>query len=106
MGFTRYWRRPAELSADKFEQFSKACAALYEKSGVATVTAIFDGDLVYVEASAGVEPFRIERIARRPPRDGAVSEFCKTQRLPYDSLVKDCLLELQKAFPDVEIAED
>lgn len=104
MGFTRYWRRPRELDEVTFSEFAAACKDVCTSSDQPLSEATFTEEMVSFEGNPGCEPFMIERVSsRRIEREGLVSEFCKTQQLPYDKVVEKCLVLLKDHFPEVEI---
>lgn len=104
MGFTRYWRRPRELDAPTFARFADACKSACISLEQPLSEAVFTEDIVAFAGSPGCELFIIERLSsRRIEREGLVSEFCKTQNLPYDAMVQTCLALLKNHFPAVDI---
>lgn len=104
MGFTRYWIRPRELDAKAFAEFSLACRDACASLGVELVDAQFYPDRVTFNGVPGCEPFVIERISQGREREAVVSEFCKTQQLPYDVAVDACLRVLEKYFPQATVS--
>lgn len=105
MGYTRYWRRPQELDAERFSRFAAACEAACSELGDSLSGAEFSSEAVRFEGAPGCEPFIVERVSAGRVRDGGVSEFCKTQRMPYDAAVERCLVLLTEFFPEVEVPE-
>jgi hypothetical protein len=103
MGFTRYWRRPRELDRERFSQFASRCQAI-GNDFAEVVACIETGDEeVRLNGQPECEPFVVPRISNGRERDGLVSEFCKTQCLPYDAAVERCLEILAEHFPEVEL---
>ena len=105
MGFTRYWVRPRELDAERFRVFADACSKACSALECNLVDAVFTADEVRFEGSPGCETFLIERVSTRGRGEEPIFEFCKTQRLPYDTAVERCLQVLQAHFHEVEIPE-
>ncbi len=105
MGFTRYWIRPRELDAEQFRAFAEACDKACAGLVGSLVGTAFTAEEVCFEGNPGCETFLIERVSTRGQTEESVFEFCKTQRLPYDTAVKRCLQILKEHFPEVEIPE-
>jgi hypothetical protein len=105
MGFTRYWVRPRELDAERFRVFADACSKACSALECNLVDATFTAEEVRFDGSPGCETFLIERVSTRGRAEEPVFEFCKTQRLPYDTVVERCLQSLQAHFHEVEIPE-
>jgi hypothetical protein len=103
MGFTRYWIRPRELDLRRFADFVHDCEKFCIGNGEFVSKAYFGPEEVRFDGDPGCEPFIVARISSGRERDGRITEFCKTQGLPYDDLVAQCLLTLQTHFPEVEI---
>jgi hypothetical protein len=103
MGFTRYWIRPREFDPLEFTGFARDCEELCLDYRDLLCDARFGPDEVRFDGNPGCEPFVIERISLGRERDGRISDFCKTQGLPYDEAVSKCLLVLRNRFPVVEI---
>ena len=102
MGFTRYWRRPRELDPVKFRSFAEDCEQTCGGLNIEFVDAVFDEERVAFGAKPFCEWFQIERVSLNREHKGMVSEFCKTQQLPYDVAVMRCL-ELLKAHFGSEV---
>ena len=98
MGFTRYWQRPKELEQVQFRLFARDCERICADLDVELIDPIFDDEQVSFEAKPCCESFSIKRISSNRERDGKVSEFCKTQKLPYDLVVSKCIESLKKNF--------
>lgn len=105
MGYTRYWARPRELDAEQFRAFAEACRATCAELEGCLTDASFTADKICFKGRPGCETFLIERVASSSRREGLIFEFCKTQRLPYDAAVDQCLTILKARFPEVEIPE-
>jgi hypothetical protein len=105
MGFTRYWRRTRELDGTAFKAFSDACAKVCQVYADRLSNVSCGREEVSFEGNPGCEVFRVERVSFGRERDGSVSEFCKTQQLPYDKAVEECLKLLKEVFPGVEVPE-
>lgn len=110
MGFTRYWVRPAELEAERFSAFSKACQEACQEYRDSIFDPRFTDDEVAFDGWPDCEPFVIERISgnawrENRRRENGIFEYCKTQRLPYDAAVARCLELLKEHFPEVEVPE-
>lgn len=103
MGFTRYWRRPDELDQEKFDQFVQECRKICMDSSELISSFEVTVDHVRIDGQPGCEPFVVNRKSEGRLRDGCVSEFCKTQGLPYDAVVQRCLEALALHFPEVQI---
>lgn len=107
MGFTRFWRRPRELDPERFATFAEECRLAAEESGIEIANPVFHPAGVSFQGVPNCEDFEILRYSLgRESRegDGKITEFCKTQYLPYDALIEKCLEILKKHFPDeVEI---
>lgn len=109
MGMTHYWKRPEKLSVDQFRAAARDIQRLllssnipvagFEGSGAPQVNEdqiVFNGRL-----PAACEPFEFTRIARARLGSSEVRSFCKTERLPYDALVKSALIILKHHFGDL-----
>lgn len=105
MGFTRYWTRPKELDAERFALFSAACRDACADLAGSLIKAAFNRDEVCFEGNPGCEPFFLERVSSGRIREDRVSEYCKTQKLPYDEAVRRCVDLLKEHFPEV-VVED
>ncbi len=106
MGFTRYWHRPRELDAERFRAFADACQEACAELEGCFADPVFTADEVRFDGRPGCETFLVERIATCGRGGEPVFEFCKTQRLCYDTAVERCLRILQEHFPDeVEIPD-
>lgn len=105
MGFTRYWVRPRELDAERFRVFADACEKACAGLAGCLADSTFTVDEVRFEGRPGCETFLIERVSSRGRGEEPVFEFCKTQRLPFDSAVERCLQILQTHFHEVEVPE-
>ncbi len=103
MGFSRYWRRPRELDAERFPAFVAACKDACEDYGEVLAEVVFTPGEVRFEGRPSCETFLIEQASSGRERDGSVFEFCKTEHLPYDRAVEECLKLLKEHFPEVEI---
>ena len=89
----------------RFRAFAEVCQETCpELLGCLEATA-FTADEVRFDGSPGCETFLVERISTRGRREMRVFEFCKTQRLPYDTAVERCLRILQEHFPEVDIPD-
>jgi len=105
MGSTRYWTRPRELDAVRFNEFAQACAANCAGFEERLAEAVFSEEEVRFSGRPECEPFIVERVSTGRERDGVVFEFCKTQHLPYDEAVDKCLQLLKEHFPEVTLPE-
>lgn len=103
MGYTRYWRRPPELDAARFIEFTRMCESIVHEFADTIANTELDGEHIHLEGQPNCEPLVIERVSQGRERDGLVTEFCKTQRLPYDAAVERCLQALAAVFPEVEL---
>jgi len=100
MGYTQYWVRPRELDAERFALFSAACRDACADLAESLTKAVFSDAEVCFEGNPGCEPFFLERVSSGRVREGSVSEFCKTQKLPYDVAVARCVDLLKEYFPE------
>ena len=105
MGFTRYWTRPRKLDATPFASFAAECREACAALNIELKNTMFSDDLVSFEGSPGCEPFVVSRESNGREHSGRISEFCKTQKLPYDRAVEKCLALLNHHFPEVDIPE-
>ena len=129
IGYTNYARTPAKLDAEKFKTLSKELQTVSglllkpESShqmkeviilagGDGTGRPKFTEDLILFngDATTGMdhETFAIER-EQKNARIGEkclVFSFCKTNRKPFDLMVKISLLRLKHHFPECEISCD
>ena len=106
MGYTRYWRRPPVLEANHFASFSAECETACHALDIPLREMVCDDDIVSFQGLPGCEHFCVARVSAGRVREGMVSEFCKTQGLPYDKAVERCLQILTQHFPhEVEIPE-
>lgn len=105
MGFTRFWRRPRELDIAAFAQFAVACQRECGAFKGTLVNARFDIETVSFDGLPGCEPFVLNRVSNGRENAGRISEFCKTQKLPYDAAVAKCLHVLKEFFPEAEVLE-
>lgn len=115
MGFSHHWYRRPVLNATKFIAAVVECerAKLHWHQEAPSqrltnapiihmhlVDAVFNQNVVGF--SGGCERFEIERefsMRHRPPKeDGTYFSFCKTNQLPYDTLVTACLLIFKHTF--------
>lgn len=103
MGYTRYWRRPQEFDEARFSAFAKECIGIASAFADTLAVCECEQDYVHVEGKPGCEPFLILRISQGREREGLVTEFCKTQGLPYDVVVEQCLQALAAEFPEVQL---
>jgi hypothetical protein len=103
MGFTRYWRRPRELDRDKFSLFAKECLSICNDFAEVIACIETSDEKVRLLGQPECEAFVVPRISNGRERDGLVSEYCKTQGLPYDAAVERCLAVLAEYFPEVEL---
>ena len=106
MGFTRYWIRPKELDAERFVLFSAACRDACADMAEVLANTVFGISQVSFEGKPRCETFTIDQVSTgRIIRENGVFECCKTQKLPYDAAVAECLDLLKDYFPEVEIEE-
>lgn len=105
MGYTRYWTRPRKLDPSCFAKFAAECETACAVFGMGLKNTMFSDDAVSFEGNPGCEPFAITVESTGRERSGRVSEFCKTQKLPYDRAVEACLILLKQHFPEVEVPE-
>lgn len=103
MGFTRFWRRPRELDRARFSLFASKCRDIGSDLAVVVASIETNDEEVRLNGQPECEPFVVRRISNGRERDGLVSEFCKTQGLPYDVAVERCLAILAEHFPEVEL---
>lgn len=103
MGFTRYWRRPRELDRERFSLFASKCLSICNDFTEVIAYVETGDEAVRFIGQPECEPFVVPRISIGRERDGLVSEFCKTQGLPYDVAVERCLKSLVEHFPEVEL---
>lgn len=130
MGYTNYFRVPKVMDAEKFKTLSEeletvsgllpAKTKIGEWSGKSAVLCGWDGtgaaeflkDEITFNGDAidGMdhESFVIERDHKnsRVDEKGLVFEFCKTNRKPFDLMVKISMLRLKHHFPESEISCD
>jgi len=105
MGFTRYWTRPKEFDAAKFQEYAAACQEACREFDDQLVNVAFDGEEVLFDAVPGCETFHVPRVSLEDAQNGEVFEFCKTRQLPYDAAVERCLALLKEHFPEVTLPE-
>ena len=105
MGFTRYWVRPRQLERDRFRSFADACKLECSALGVGLLAEEFTTESISFDGIPSCERFTIECVSQGRERDGRITEYCKTQGLPYDKAVVACLALLKEHFPEVELPE-
>jgi len=103
MGFTRFWRRPRELDRERFGLYGIRCRGICNDFGDVVACIETNDEEVRLNGQPECEPFVVRRISNGRESDGLVSEFCKTQGLPYDAAVERCLAILAELFPEVEL---
>jgi hypothetical protein len=93
------------LDAVRFEEYANACQEACQTFDGQLVNATFSVEEVLFDAIPGCETFHVQRVSLEDAQNGEVFEFCKTMRLPYDTVVKKCLVLLKEHFPQVTIHE-
>ena len=131
MGYTNYYKTPAKLDSEKFKTLSeelKTIAGLLPDRSKSADCQI-DKSIVLADGDGNGKPkftddiiifngenkddmshetFIIERENKEARTDetGLIFEFTKTNRKPYDLMVKISMLRLKHHFPQTEISCD
>ena len=133
MGYTHYWRRPANLDAKRFAAFVEDVRALlaHLPQNTSTAGGFYADEPLVVRGPLGhgqpvVTPERVDfngdgeggcdmehesfDVAREldpeHENEAPVEDFCKTARKPYDLLVTACLIALKHHFREVAVWSD
>lgn len=103
MGLTHYWQRKIELPEKAFKGAVADCEKIIKFLNVPLGNAHGKNEPLFIDNKVefngvigyGCEPFKINRI--QPPRPGRriVTEYCKTEHLPYDLCVQCALIIFQ-----------
>lgn len=115
MGYSHHWYRQPVLNAGKFDNVVVECKFarnIWRRETLSQQLTnapfrpmhlkneVFSRDLIRFEG--GCEPFLLEQrysATHRPPKeDGTYFAYCKTEHLPYDTLVTACLLIAKHHF--------